>query len=217
MSESSPLVAQDRYRWYALGILAIGYVCHSIDRQVISVVTELIKVEFQVTDSAMGFIGGFAYTTSFALACLPFGWLVDRVRRKNLFSLILAIWSGLTLLCGFAGSFMSLLLMRMGVGVAEAGAQPICLSLISDYFPPKKRSTAIGLFYLSAAVGIAISFLIGGIIAANYGWRSAFFIAGLPGIVMAIVVLLFYVSRAGVNLIKSKKLNRQALARYGVM
>lgn len=180
----------DAHRWYALALLATAYVCHSIDRQVIAVVIEPIKREFQVSDSGMGVLGGLAYTTAFALACLPMGWLIDRVRRRTLFSIILTIWSGLTVLCGFAGHYMTLLLMRMGVGAAEAGAQPLCLSLISDSFPVRERSTAIGLFYLSAAVGVASSFLIGGVVAAHFGWRAAFFVAGLPGIAVALLIIL---------------------------
>lgn len=182
--------ATGRYRWYVLALLALAYACHSVDRQIIAVAIEPIKAEFHASDRAMGLLGGLGYGIAFSIACLPVGWLVDRVNRRTLFAGLLSLWSGLTLLCSFAGSFGSLLLFRMGVGAAEAGAQPICLSLISDMFRPRERSTAIGLFYLSAAVGISASFLIGGMVAARYGWRWAFVVAGVPGLLLAIVVLL---------------------------
>ncbi|WP_157218924.1 spinster family MFS transporter [Flavisphingomonas formosensis] len=181
--------AAGAYRWYVLGLMAAAYVCHSIDRQIVSVVIEPIKAEFGASDKAMGLLGGLAYAVAFSIACLPLGWLIDRVNRRTLFTAVLSVWSGLTLLCGFAGSFGSLLLMRMGVGAAEAGAQPLCVSLLSDYFAAGERSTAIGLFYLSTAIGLAASFLGGGLIAAHYGWRAAFFLAGLPGIVIAVLIL----------------------------
>jgi MFS family permease len=138
----------------------------------------------------MGTLGGLAYTTSFALACLPVGWLIDRVRRQRLLSVLLALWSAMTFICGFAHSYLALLFMRMAVGFTEAGAQPTCISLISDYFGPKERSTAIGYFYLSSAAGIAAIFVVGGLIAAHFGWRAAFWIAGLPGLLVAAVILL---------------------------
>jgi MFS family permease len=180
----------DRYRWSALALMAASYACHSIDRQVIAVVLESIKHEYGVTDRTLGVLGGFAYTGAFALACLPMGWLVDRVNRRKLLTVLLTVWSGLTLACGFAGNFLSLLLMRMGVGFAEAGGQPTCLALIADFFQPKERSSAIGLFYLSPAAGIAASFVIGGVVAAHWGWRAAFLVAGVPGLLIALTIFL---------------------------
>lgn len=181
--------AEGGYRWYVLALLALAYACHSIDRQIIAVVIEPIKAEFHATDRAMGLLGGLGYAIAFSIACLPIGWLIDRVNRKALFVGLLSLWSGLTVLCSFAGSFGALLLCRMGVGAAEAGAQPICLSLISDLFRPRERSTAIGIFYLSAAVGIAASFLIGGLVAAHFGWRWAFLVAGAPGLLLAVLIV----------------------------
>jgi MFS family permease len=183
-----PNAAPDRMRWYALGLLAFAYTCQSIDRQVIAVVIEPIKREFKVDDLAMGFLGGLAYTATFALACIPAGWLIDRMKRRVFLAGLLSIWSALTVLCGFAGGYLSLLVLRMGVGASEAGAQPACISLISDFFGPRQRSSVIGYFYLSTAIGISLSFFVGGMIAAHFGWRAAFFIAGLPGILIAVVI-----------------------------
>jgi MFS family permease len=131
-----PEIMPDRMRWYALGLLAFAYTCQSIDRQIIAVVIEPIKQEFKVDDLAMGFLGGLAYTSTFALACVPAGWLIDRMKRRVFLASLLTIWSALTLLCGFAGGYVSLLALRMGVGASEAGAQPACISLISDFFAP---------------------------------------------------------------------------------
>lgn len=178
-----------RYRWYVLALLGAAYACHSMDRQILAVVIEPIKHEFGASDSAMGLLG-FAYALAFSAACLPVGWLIDRFERRKLLAALLSLWSGLTLICGIANSYVMLLLARMGVGAAEAGGQPICISLISDLFGRRTRSTAIGLFYLSVAIGITASFLLGGMVAAAYGWRMAFLLAGAPGLLLAVLALL---------------------------
>jgi len=165
-----------------------AYTCNSIDRQVVSVVIEPIKHQFALSDRAVGLLGGAVYTTAFAIACLPIGWLIDRYSRRNLLCILLTVWGGLTLLTGMARSFPALVLARMGVGAAEAGGQPVCLSLLADYFAPAERSTAIGYFYLSTALGIVISFLAGGWVAGHWGWQAAFYLAGIPGILVASVI-----------------------------
>ena len=165
-----------------------AYTCNAIDRQVVSVVAEPMKHQFALSDRAVGLLGGAAYTTAFAIACLPIGWLIDRYSRRSLLCGLLAVWGGLTLLTGLARSFPALVLARMGVGAAEAGGQPVCLSMLADYFAPAERSTAIGYVYLSTAIGIVISFLAGGWVAERWGWRAAFYLAGLPGIVIAVVI-----------------------------
>jgi predicted MFS family arabinose efflux permease len=180
--------ASSRQAYWTLALLTLVYLVHSIDRQVISVVLEPIRHEFHASDKMLGLIA-LAYSVLFALACLPAGWLIDRTNRVRLLSGLLAGWSGLTALCGFTGSFAMLLLARAGVGAAEAGASPTIMSLISDYFEPRRRALAIGICYTSTAFGVSASFLIGSIVAAAHGWRAAFWVAGVPGLILAASIL----------------------------
>ena len=175
-------------QWWALALLGLVYTLHTIDRNIISAVVEPIKHEFQLSDRAVGALSGMAHSVAFALAVLPLGWLVDRVNRTRLLAGLLALWSGLTALSGLAGSYVGLLLARFGVGAAEAGSSPACMSLISDIFPAGRRASAIGIFYLSTAIGTGLVFLLGSRFAQEFGWRSLFFAAGVPGVILALVM-----------------------------
>jgi MFS family permease len=182
-----------------LWLLSLVYLLHSVDRQIIGVVMEPVKHEFGISDKMLGLLGGLGYAAIFALACLPMGWLIDRSNRVRLLTALLACWSGLTVLCGFASGYWTLLLVRMGVGAAEAGGAPTILSLLSDYFPARQRSLAIGVLYMCTALGVSISFLVGSAIAASYGWRGAFWIAGGPGLCLAVGFLLLREPRRGAS------------------
>jgi MFS family permease len=177
------------YRWYALAILTLAQACHALDRSIIGLVLEPVRREFNLTDTQLGFLAGLAYGLAFSIAALPMGLLGDRFNRRNMLACVLVLWSGLTALCGFARSYTFLVLARIAVATAEAGGPPTGMSLISDYFSRRQRTTAIGIWYLSAAIGIVLTFVLGGYVAQHYGWRSAFFLAGLPGLVMAIVII----------------------------
>ena len=178
------------YRWLVLAVLTAVHSTHHIDRNVLSVVVEPIRQEFGLNDTQMGLIGSLGFALAFAIAAIPMGYLVDRVNRRNLLVGILALWSVLTAVCATANSFFHLLLARMGVGIAESGGAPTAMSMVSDYFPPKERSTAAGVWYLSSAIGTGIIFLVGGYLAQRFGWRTVFFVAGLPGLVMAVLLIL---------------------------
>ena len=177
-------------RWYALAVLTGSQAFYSLDRTVTSVVMEPIKTEFHLTDGQLGLVAGLFYGVSFAIAAIPFGLMADRVNRRNLLAGVLAAWSLLTSICGLAQSYAALALARMAVGAAEAGGTPTTLSIMSDLFHPKQRSTAIAIWYMGGPVGVTITFLAGGFIAQTYGWRSAFFLAGVPGLILALVVLM---------------------------
>lgn len=176
---------QPSYRWYVLAILTIAQTCHGIDRAIIGLVLKPLGVEFQLTGAQLGLLAGVAYGVPFALAAIPFGYAVDRYNRKTLLSLALTAWSGATALCGAATGFWSMLAGRAAVGVAEAGGSPTGMSLLSDYFGTDKRSTAIGIWYLSSGIGFALAFFVGGWIVETYGWRWAFVAAGVPGLLLA--------------------------------
>jgi MFS family permease len=172
-----------------LGVLTLSQTCHGIDRAIIGLVLAPVGREFHLSDQQLGIIAGFAYGIFFAIAALPFGVMVDRYNRRNIMTVALTIWSGATALCGLATGFWTLMLGRAAVGSAEAAGSPTGMSLLSDYFATDRRSTAIGLWYLSSGIGLAIAFLVGGAIVQAHGWRWAFFAAGVPGLLLAPLLL----------------------------
>lgn len=178
-----------RYPWYVLGVLTLAQTCHGIDRAIIGLVLAPVGHEFALSDVQLGILAGFAYGIFFALAALPFGIAVDKFSRRNLMTAALTLWSGATALCGLATGFWTLLLGRASVGVAEAGGSPTGMSLLSDYFGEDRRATAIGIWYLSSGIGLAIAFVVGGLIVQEAGWRWAFVAAGVPGLMLAPVIL----------------------------
>ena len=171
--------------WYALVILTLIYTLHAVDRSVTAIVAEPIKKEFGLSDGDIGVLTGLAFGLTYAIAGLPIGYFIDRVDRRRLLSVLVAVWSGCTALCGVVQSYPALVIARLSVGVAEAGGAPTALSMIGDLFPPRRRSTAIGVFWASTALGTALSFILGSRIAVDHGWRAAFLVAGLPGLLIA--------------------------------
>ncbi len=175
------------YRWYALILLTATYACCTVSRFSISAVIEPIKHEFGISDAGMGMVGGMGLSIAFAAMAIPAGWLVDRVNRRRLLSVSLALWSVFTLIGGLVTSYLSLLATRIAIGGTESVAAPTCLSIITDLFPPHQRATAVSIFYASIYIGTGIAFLGGGLIAATYGWRAVLIIAGIPGLILALI------------------------------
>jgi MFS family permease len=174
-----------------LAILTLISVCSHLDRSIVALILEPIKHEFALSDAKLGLIAGLAFAVAHGLASIPLGRLADRLNRRNLIAGCLLLWSTMTALCGMAGSFVQLLLARAGVGAGEAGGQSSSFSLIGDLFPEKNRATALAIFGLSAPVGAMLAGVIGGPVTANFGWRTALVISGIPGLVMFAVLLLF--------------------------
>ncbi len=176
------------YAWYVLGVLALTQMFALIDRFAIGIVVEPIRIEFQLNDTQLGLLTGFAFSATYALAGIPLGMLVDRVHRRNFLVGVLSIWSALTVVCGVVKSYIPLVIARMGVGAAEGGmgAAP---SIIGDYFPKSRRPMAMSFFNVAGSVGLVISFALGGWIAQNLEWRFVFLAAGAPGLVLALVIL----------------------------
>jgi predicted MFS family arabinose efflux permease len=179
------------YRRWVLLLLMLIYLSNFIDRIIISVLGEAIKLDLKITDGQMGLLAGLAFAGSYGLLCLPIARLAERYRRTTVIAVAITVWSVFTALCGMAHSFGQLLLFRIGVGGGEAGYAPAAQSLISDYYPPEKRASALGVFALGVPLGTLLGALAGGYIAQHIDWRAAFLIVGAPGLVLAIVVKLF--------------------------
>ncbi len=177
-------------RAYVLAILTLAYTFNHIDRQILLILVEPIKAELQISDSAIGLLTGFAFAVFYATFGIPIAMWADRGNRKKILSVALAVWSGMTALSGLALNFWYLLVARMGVGVGEAGGTPPATSIISDLYAPKERAFALGIYTSGIGLGILAGFAIGGYVYAALGWRAAFFVAGIPGLLLAVLVYL---------------------------
>ena len=178
------------YRRYALFVLVMVYTSSHVDRQIMGVLIEPIKNEFMATDTQMGFLSGFAFALFYATLGLPVAIWADRGNRRNLIALAITVWSAMTALCGIAQNFVQLALYRIGVGIGEAGSSPPSHSMISDLYPPEERAGALGVYALGVYIGVLIGFLVGGYVAQYIGWRYAFLIVGLPGLLIALITRL---------------------------
>ena len=173
---------------YALGLLVVVYVFNFIDRSILSILLEPIKEEFHVSDTYLGFLSGIAFAAFYTLMGIPIARWADTGKRTRIIALAIFVWSGMTALTGAARSFAQLAMARVGVGVGEAGCSPPAHSLISDYYPPEKRATALAIYALGIPIGSGIGNLTGGWINEWFDWRTAFVVVGLPGVALAVLV-----------------------------
>jgi MFS family permease len=178
------------YANYVLGLLFLVYVFNFIDRQVLAILLEAIKHDLGASDTAMGFLSGFAFAVFYTVAGIPIARWADRGSRRTIIALGLGVWSTMTVGCGLARSFTELALARVGVGVGEAAGSPPAHSLISDYFPPERRATALSIYATGVYVGAMLAYVGGGYLVTAFDWRTAFFLVGLPGIPLALLVRL---------------------------
>lgn len=178
------------YKRFALVMLTIVYAFNFIDRQILVILQEPIKAEMGLSDAQLGLLTGFAFAVVYVTAGIPIAWWADRGNRRNIVSLALAVWSGMTALSGFVQNYLQLLLARVGVGIGEAGGSPPAHSMISDYFQPEQRGTALSFYSMGIYIGILVGFGLGGVIAHSFGWRTAFLVVGIPGVLFAVVLRL---------------------------
>lgn len=174
-----------------LWILLIVYIFNFLDRQIVNILAEPIKTDLGLSDTQLGLLAGPAFAVFYALLGIPIARYADKdgTNRVRLIALALAIWSAMTAVCGLAQNFVQLLFARIGVGVGEAGCTPAAHSLISDSVAPEKRSSAIAFYGLGVPIGSLLGLIIGGIVNDLYGWRVALMLVGLPGLILALVVL----------------------------
>jgi predicted MFS family arabinose efflux permease len=179
------------YQSYVLAMLTLVYVFNFIDRQLLVILQESIKKELHLSDSQLGWTSGFAFAIFYVILGIPIARIADKGNRRNVITLSLGLWSVMTAVCGSAGNFVQLLSARIGVGVGEAGGSPPAHAMISDYFPPRQRSTALAIYSSGIYLGMLVGFIMGGYLNQHLGWRTAFVIVGIPG---AVFSLLFYLS-----------------------
>jgi MFS family permease len=158
------------------------------DRQILPAVQERVRRDWRLSDSDLGWLGT-AFILLYAAIGLPLGRLADVWRRRWLLAAGVGLWSLLTLGSAFAWNFWSLFVLRLGVGVGEATCAPTATSLIGDLVPAERRARAMALFMLGLPLGLALSFLVSGTIAQRYGWQEAFYVAGVPGLLLAVAAL----------------------------
>jgi len=175
--------------YYALGVLTLIYTISFIDRQLLAIMQESIKADLSLSDSQLGLLTGFAFALFYVAAGLPIARMADNGNRRNIVSASIMIWSCMTAITGFTNNFFQILLARIGVGIGEAGGNPPSQSMISDIFPPHKRATALGIYFTGVNIGIMFGFLLGGWLNEVFGWRVAFIVVGLPGILVAALLL----------------------------
>lgn len=171
-------------------MLALVSMFNYIDRTVLSVLQEPIKRELGLSDGQLGLLTGLAFALFYATFSLPIARLADRLNRRNIIAASLATWSGMTALCGLATGFGSLVAFRIGVALGEAGSVPASHSIIADYYPPAERITALALWGLALPAGIMLGYASGGWIASALGWRLAFVVIGLAGLILAPILIL---------------------------
>jgi MFS family permease len=192
------------YAWYVVGVLTVAYIFSFIDRQILSLMIGPIQKDLGVDDKKMGLLIGFTFAVFYTFFGIPLGRLADTRSRRAIISVGIAVWSVMTAGCGLAKTFWQLALMRMGVGVGEASLSPSAYSLISDYFRPERRSTAMSVYSMGIYIGSGLAFILGGFIMKLVSgqdstdlpwigpvrsWQLVFFIVGLPGLLISLLLL----------------------------
>ena len=179
---------EPQVRNYTLGILTLVYTFNFIDRQLLSILQEAIKTELLLTDAQLGLLTGFAFAMFYVTAGVPIARLADRSNRRNIVAASVGLWSFMTAISGFVQNYAQLLLARIGVGIGEAGGSPPSHSIVSDIFPKEQRASALSFYSTGVNLGIMFGFLFGGWLNEFFGWRVAFLVIGVPGIILAGIV-----------------------------
>jgi len=177
-------------RNYVLVLLTLTAAFNFVDRQILGVLLEPIGQEFELPDSMLGLLSGIAFAVFYAALGIPIAVLADRFNRRNIIVTCIAIFSIMTTLCAAAGNFLQLFLARIGVGVGEAGTMPASQSILADLYPVQDRASAMGILASGGNIGLMLGLLIGGWVNEWYGWRTAFLVAAVPGMVLALTIFL---------------------------
>jgi predicted MFS family arabinose efflux permease len=204
-NETDP--CSEGYKRLVVLLLMTAYTFNAMDRSIISIVSQPMKLDLKLTDTQLGLLSGTAFAVLYAFGGIPIARLAERISRVNILTVALIVWSSLSALCGAAASFSQLLLIRAGVGVAEAGCSPPAHSLISDYFEPSRRTSALSIYTVGISLGYLLAAVAGGYVAQHWGWRAACAMVGLPGVGIAILIK---------GLIREPTRVRQALPSFSI-
>ncbi|THD79472.1 MAG: MFS transporter [Phenylobacterium sp.] len=183
-------VYSEGYKTLVLILLVVAYTFNFIDRTIIATIGQKIKEDLHLTDTQLGMLGGLFFALLYTFLGIPLARLAERFSRVNIIAVAIVIWSGFTALCGTAASFTTLALFRFGVGVGEAGLSPPAHSLISDYYAPKRRASALAIYSFGIPLGSMLGAIIGGQLVEHFTWRTAFMVVGLPGLAVALAIKL---------------------------
>jgi len=186
VSQTAPVTKR---AWLVLGMLCFVYVINFLDRQLLPILAKPIQDTMHFTDGQLGLIGGLYFAVVYCFISIPVGFLADKTSRSKVLAASCAIWSMATMSCGLAANYLQFAIARMTVGFGEAGGVPPSYAIISDYFPPKRRGIALGIFNTGPGIGAALGVAFGASIAAAFSWRYAFIVLGGAGFFAAIAVL----------------------------
>ena len=178
------------YLRYVMVTLLVICTLNFLDRQIMNILAEPIKHEFRLSDRQLGMLTGFYFALFYSVLSIPLARMADRGNRSWLIAGSLAIWSLFTAACGVSKTYLQLAVFRLFVGVGEAGGSPTAQSLITDYHPRHERASAIAFYTVGIPIGSLLGLVLGGLVLDRFGWRTAFLLAGLPGLVIAVLVLL---------------------------
>jgi predicted MFS family arabinose efflux permease len=183
-------VAAPAWRYWTLALLVAMATFSMVDKMLIAVLIDPLKHDFGLTDTQAGVLTGISFSLFFALAGIPMGIAADRLHRRNLIAVCMAIWSLATVACGMTSGFGQMLALRFVVGAGESGATPSAVSMISDLFQARERAKAVAIYYMSTPFGSGIGMAVGAILVHLYGWRATLYMAGIPGLLVVLTLLL---------------------------
>ena len=188
MSSTAKAYSKPSYRYLVLGVLTLVYVSNFVDRQVINVLAKFIIEDLGLTDGQFGMLSGLAFALIYTCLGIPIARVADLSNRRNVITISVAIWSLMTVACGYAQNFGQLFLALFGVGIGEAGGSPPSHSIVSDIFPAEQRATALSIYSFGVYGGILVGTVGGAYLVEFFNWRTAFVVVGLPGLFLALVV-----------------------------
>jgi MFS family permease len=182
--------AEPAWRYWTLALLVAMATFSMVDKMLLAVLIDPLKREFGMNDTQAGVLTGISFSLFFALAGIPMGIAADRVHRRNLIAVCMTVWSLATVACGMTTGFAQMLALRFVVGAGESGATPAAVSMISDMFQARERAKAIAIYYMMTPFGSGIGMTVGAILVHLYGWRTTFYMAGVPGLLVVLILLL---------------------------
>lgn len=187
MTAGPASTAPTAYARWVLAVLSAGTALNFYDRTVMTIVLQPMKLALGLSDTQVGLLTGLAFAAVYSLLAVPVARIADRGFRVRVLTVALGLWSLMTVACGMATNAMTMFVSRFGVGIGEAGGMPSTHALIADYFPPNRRASALSVIAVASSVGATLGLAISGVVSDHFGWRMAFFVAGAPGLLVALV------------------------------